>query len=171
MIIPSSSGIAKARAHHSAYTDASAARTSKASPRTSTAAREAGSVMSDASTVEPLGSVACIESAATTAGCIGVDLCSNTGSRLSGRTKLLWPAPHQGVGHNEEHRGANDGNDQAIHIQPSDARHAEHIEQPAAHDGPNDAQNDIQQHPVARFVHELARNESSNQSQHDPRYK
>src|SRR5271163_5262560 len=66
MTIPSSSGIAKARPHHNAYTETSAAKTPSARPLASTAGRDSGSVTSDSTTAEGLCSTACVDSGATT---------------------------------------------------------------------------------------------------------
>jgi len=77
-------------------------------------------------------------------------------------------APKERVINHKEDDRPDHGHQNAVEIDAGHARHAERLKEIAADNGADYTQNDVEQHTFARFVHDLARDESRNQAQDNP---
>src|SRR6266487_1665952 len=68
----------------------------------------------------------------------------------------------------QEDNGTDDGDQEAIEVEPCHAGHAEEVEEPAADDSPYDAEQDVQDDPLAGSIYDLAGDKSRDESQDDP---
>lgn len=59
------------------------------------------------------------------------------------------PARDDGVVEPEHNHGSNDGDQQAVEVEPGDAGLAKLVEQKAAHDGADDAEQDVDDETLA----------------------
>ena len=65
---------------------------------------------------------------------------------------------------NQQNYRPNDGNEQAVKVQSGHARTSKRGENPTSRNRANDAQNDIQEDALTRFIYDLACDKSSYQS-------
>src|SRR5690348_10964217 len=89
-------------------------------------------------------------------------------SGCSGASGIARAAGKQQVVDDQEHDRANHGDPQAVEVESGHSGHAEPAEQPAADHGANDAEHDVQEKSFARFVDDLAGDESGDESENDP---
>ncbi len=78
-------------------------------------------------------------------------------------------AATDGVGDHENDDRAADGDQHAVEIEAVDALAAERRHDPAAHHGPDDAEDDVEHDAFAVTVDEFAGNETGDQAEDDPR--
>lgn len=72
------------------------------------------------------------------------------------------------INHENEYR-ADDCHKQAIEVEPRHPRRIEKMrEDKAADKGPDDAEDEIKDKPIAPLVYQFAGDEASDQSEHDP---
>jgi len=71
----------------------------------------------------------------------------------------------------QEDYGTDHSDQQAVQVQSRYPGGAEGIEEPASREGADDTQNDIEDHALASFIDNLAPDETSKQTEHDPRKK
>jgi hypothetical protein len=64
----------------------------------------------------------------------------------------------------KEKRGSDDSYQQAIEVETSNSRGAKHVEEPTAHNSADNAEKDIHDYAFSRLVHNLATDESGNQT-------
>ena len=64
----------------------------------------------------------------------------------------LHATPSEGVIDDEDHDGADHGDNHAVNIQAGDAARAERSKQPPTDEGANDAQNNIEQYPFTGLI-------------------
>src|SRR5512142_1378038 len=74
----------------------------------------------------------------------------------------------QRVVHHQDDDRADGGHQDAVEIDAADARVTELIEQPAAHDGADDAEEQVSDEPLTTSVDELATDETADDSDDDP---
>src|SRR5512144_866464 len=77
-------------------------------------------------------------------------------------------AAAQRVVHHQDDDRADGGHQNAVEIDAADARVAELIEEPAADDGADDAEEQVPDEPFTAFVDELAADETADDSDDDP---
>jgi ribonuclease HII len=81
----------------------------------------------------------------------------------------LHSAPHR-VEQDQQDDSAYHCHEQTVHVQACDARFAKVMEQPAADHRADDPEQNIDDHSVATVVHQVTRDESSQETENDPRY-
>jgi hypothetical protein len=69
---------------------------------------------------------------------------------------------------NEDHDRADNSDDKAVNIEARNPRSAKHIEEKAADDGANYAENDIEDEAFTTAIDNLAADKTGNEAQNEP---
>ena len=77
-------------------------------------------------------------------------------------------AAHYGMVDDEHDHRADDSNEDAVEVQTCNRSGAEGREQIATHDRPDDAEYEIENEPLTRFVDDLACDETGDETQNEP---
>jgi hypothetical protein len=74
----------------------------------------------------------------------------------------------QGVIDDKDDHSANDRDQDAVKIQTGNTHVAKGVKEPAAYDGADDSQHNVQDHAFAAFIDDFAGDETCNEPQNDP---
>src|SRR5579884_2147161 len=99
--------------------------------------------------------------------CTNVCTVHRTLQRLQRRPIAIWPVNEQ-ADDEEQHDGADEGNDQAPDVEAGERRPADQAENQAADEGADDADDDVTQDAQPATLHDEARQPTSDATHDDP---